>query len=60
VVGKEANDLAANLEVGHVGVEVEAVEAVEVEQDMAVEDVVDVRELGHLLPPGRGQPRPRR
>ena len=47
MAGEEAHDLAADLEVGDVRVEVDAVEAVEVQHDMSVEDVVDVADLNH-------------
>lgn len=42
MVGEEADDLARDLEFGNVGVEVDAVQAFEVEDDVALEDVVDV------------------
>jgi hypothetical protein len=41
------DDLTGDLEVGNVGVEVDAVEAIEVEDDVSVEDVVDVDCLSH-------------
>ncbi len=47
VSAEEADNLAADLQVGDVGVEVDAVEAVQIEHDMAIEHVVDVREVGH-------------
>jgi hypothetical protein len=45
VVPHEPHDLAAHLEVGYVGVEVEPVEALQVEGDVTVEDVVHVERL---------------
>jgi hypothetical protein len=48
VLGQERDHLAADLQVGDVGVEVEAVQAIQVERDVAVEDVVDVHHRRHI------------
>lgn len=47
VGGQEADHLAAHLEVGDIGVEVEAVDAFHLQGDVAVEEVVDVHWAVH-------------
>ena len=53
VLGQERDHLPADLQVGDVGVEVDAVQAIQVERDVAVEDVVDVRHHRHIDHPDR-------
>jgi hypothetical protein len=65
VLGEEGGHLAAHLQVRHVGVQIEPINAVERQADVAVEDVVDVGHgRHHTSVPARGtalparQPRP--
>jgi hypothetical protein len=51
VPGQERDHLAADLQVGDVGVEVDAVQAIQVERYVAVEDVVDVHHRRHIHHP---------
>jgi hypothetical protein len=48
VLGQERDHLAADLQVGDIGVEVEAVQAIQVERDVAVQDLVDVHHRRHI------------
>ena len=56
----EAHDLARGLQVRHVGVEIDPIEALEIEDHMVVEQVVHVDDGGHGAPPPRGQARTQR
>jgi len=47
VLGEEGDDLTADLEGGNVGVEVDAIEALEVEDDVLVEELIEVGHGGH-------------
>jgi hypothetical protein len=51
MLGQERDHLAADLQVGDVGVEVDAVQAIQVERYVAVEDVVDVHHRHHMTTP---------
>jgi hypothetical protein len=53
VLGQERDHLAADLQVGDIGVEVAAIQAIQVERDVAVEDVVDVHHRRHMDHPDR-------
>jgi hypothetical protein len=53
VLGQEPDHLAADLQVRDVGVEVDAVQAIQVERDVAVQDVVDVHHRRHMDHPIR-------
>ena len=48
VLGQERDHLAADLQVGDIGVAVEAVQAIQVERDVAVQDVVDGHHRRHM------------
>ena len=47
VLGLVGNHLAADLQLGHVPVEIHPTQAVDIQHDMAVQDIVDVDHLGH-------------
>jgi hypothetical protein len=47
VLGQERDHLPVNLQVGDVGIQVDAVQALQVEGHMAVEEVVDVAHRSH-------------
>jgi hypothetical protein len=47
VLGQERDHLPADLQVRDVGVQIDAVQALQVEGHMAVEEVVDVARCGH-------------
>jgi hypothetical protein len=47
VLGEEGDHLPADLQVGDVGVQIDAVQALQVEGHMAVEEVVDVAGCDH-------------
>jgi hypothetical protein len=47
VPGEEGDHLPADLQVGDVGVQIDAVQALQVEGHMAVEEVVDVARRSH-------------
>ncbi|HEY3193670.1 MAG TPA: hypothetical protein VGK42_00365 [Candidatus Dormibacteraeota bacterium] len=51
MLGQERDHLAADLQVGDVGVEVDAVQAIQVEGDVTVEDIVDVDHHRHMDTP---------
>jgi hypothetical protein len=51
MLGQERDHLAPDLQVGDVGVEVDAVQAMQVEGDMTVEDIVDVDHRSHVNTP---------
>jgi len=48
MLGQERDNLAADLQVGDVGVEVDAIQAVQVERYVAVQDLVDVHHRRHI------------
>ena len=52
VIGQEPDHLAAHLQVGHVGVEVQPVDALDLQRDMAVQHVVDVHHRRRYHPRG--------
>ena len=52
VLGQERDHLAADLQVGDIGVEVDAIQALQVQRYMTVQDLVDVHHPPH------GPPRP--
>jgi hypothetical protein len=65
VLGEEHHHLPCDLQVGHVGVEVDAVKTLQVQPHMPLEQVVDVDRVAHAAPrtegglgPPRGQPDP--
>lgn len=47
VLAEESDHLPADLEVGDVGVQVHPVQALDVEGDVAVQEIVDVRDTSH-------------
>jgi hypothetical protein len=51
MLGQERDHLAADLQVGDVGVEVDAVQAIQVQRDVTVEDIVDVHHRHMATPP---------
>src|SRR6266571_4693216 len=53
MLGQERDHLAADLQVGDVGVEVDAVQAIQVQCHVTVEDIVDVHHTGHGATPVR-------
>jgi hypothetical protein len=53
MLGQERDHLAADLQVGDVGVEIDAIQAIQVERYVAVEDVVDVHHRRHMDHPDR-------
>jgi hypothetical protein len=53
MLGQERDHLAADLQVGDLGVEVDAIQAIQVERYVAVEDVVDVHHRRHMDHPDR-------
>ena len=55
VVGQEVDHLAGHLQVGHPPVEVDPVEALQIQTDVPIEDVVHGHHAGrHRVPPGSG------
>jgi hypothetical protein len=48
VLGQERDHLAADLQVGDVGVEVDAIQAIQVERYVAVQDLVDIHHRRHI------------
>ena len=57
VLGEEGDHLPADLQVGDVGVQIDAIQALQVEGHMAVEEVVDVARHSHGTTSARGQAR---
>jgi hypothetical protein len=53
MLGQEGDHLAADLQVGDVGVEVEAVQAIQLERYVAVQDLVAVHHRRHMDHPDR-------
>jgi hypothetical protein len=47
MLGQERDHLAADLQVGDVGVEVDAIQALQVQPHMPIQQIVDVDRLGH-------------
>jgi hypothetical protein len=47
MLGEEPDHLPAHLQVGNIGVEVDAIQALQVQPHMPVEQIVDVDRLGH-------------
>jgi hypothetical protein len=58
VLGQEADHLPADLEVRHIGVQVDPIQALKVEGHMAVEHVVDVAHRHHMAPQHEDRLRP--
>jgi len=56
VRGQEGDDLPADLQIGHVGVEVNPVQALQVQRDLPIENLVDRHRCGHARQPGLIQP----
>jgi hypothetical protein len=57
VAFQEVVDLRPDLQVGHVGLEVQTVDALQFQSDVAVEYIVDVHHIAHRSPRSRHQPR---
>ena len=53
VRGQEAHHLATDLQVGHVGVEVDPIQALQIQPYLPVEHVVDRHRYSHDRQPGR-------
>jgi hypothetical protein len=53
MLGQEPDHLAADPQVGDLGVEVDAIQAIQVERCVAVEDVVEVHHRRHMDHPDR-------
>jgi hypothetical protein len=47
MLGQEPDHLPAHLQVGDVDVEVDAIQALQVQPDMPVEQVIDIDRVGH-------------
>ena len=69
MIAENGHDLAAHLQVRHIGVQIQPVDAVHVQADMTVEHLVDVHHAGHThsmrargpaLPARQPQPPPGR
>ena len=53
MLGQEPDHLAADPQVGDIGVEIDAIQAIQVERYVAVQDLVDVHHRRHMDHPDR-------
>jgi hypothetical protein len=53
MLGQERDHLAADLQVGDVGVEIDAIQAIQVKRHVTVQDLVDVHHRRHIDHPDR-------
>src|SRR5215216_5008138 len=58
MLAEKSDHLAANLQGGNVGVQVDAIQALEVQHDMPIENLIDVADRCHHAYPRQNSPRP--